>query len=109
MFTPDLVINAVMVAGRSGVPANNQPALAHDHPSVRMLSRVAVLSAFFVAVYSKKPEAWNLFYVTVAIATVRFVVNLIAIRRKFSKLVLPSRHCEADDSPALRIRCYGAI
>jgi hypothetical protein len=87
MLAPDLVIEAFVVVRRSGFPPNNQLAPVHDPPSVTMLSKVAVLGALFVAIYSKKPEAWNLFYVTVVIATLRLLVNLIAIRRQCSKLV----------------------
>ena len=87
VFAPDLVIEAVAVVGRSGVNDTNSPNDVTHDPSATMLSRVAILSALSVAIYSKKPEAWNLFYVTVGIATLRFIVNLIAIRRKLSKLV----------------------
>jgi hypothetical protein len=99
MFAPDSAIGCsprIWSSRRSGGRAirrrqssNDQLALVHDHRSVTMLSKVAVLSALSVAIYSKKPEAWNLFYVTVAIATLRVLVNLIAVRRQYSKLVIP--------------------
>ena len=54
-----------------------------------MLSKVAILGALIVALYSPDPQAWNFFYITVFIATLRAIVSFIAHRRKFSKLVFP--------------------
>ena len=55
--------------------------------SETMLGKTTILASLVVAVYNGNPQVWNIFYFSLGIGFLRWLIYFIALRRKFSKLV----------------------
>lgn len=58
-----------------------------------MLGKIAIFGTLIIGVYTKDAQIWNLFYVLIGIAVLRFLFNFTTHRLKYSKLVSCPRKC----------------
>ena len=74
-----------------------------------MLGKAVILASFSGALYTGNPQAWNAFYISLAIGVLLFLAKFIAHRRKWSKLVRNLQIYRSQPSLAHHIRSFGVI